>query len=110
MDRFIQQTIVQVLAPIWESHFHPHSCGFKPNRNAHQAVYQARSEIAQGKKWAVDLDLDAFFDRVNHDRLMNTLKRRIKDKDLLRLINRYLKSGIQRNEHKRENNTRGAAR
>jgi len=110
IDRFIQQAIAQVLAPIWEPHFHPHSYGFRPNRNAHQAVYQARSETEQGKKWVVDLDLDAFFDRVNHDRLMNTLKRRIKDKDLLRLINRYLKSGIQRNEHKRENNTRGAAR
>ncbi len=106
IDRFIQQAIAQVLAPIWEPHFHPHSYGFRPNRNAQQAVYQARSEIEQGKKWVIDLDLDAFFDRVNHDRLMQTLKRRIKDKDLLRLINHYLKSGIQRNGHK-EKTTQG---
>ena len=106
IDRFIQQAIAQVLAPIWEPHFHPHSYGFRPNRNAQQAVYQARSEIEQGKKWVIDLDLDAFFDRVNHDRLMQTLKRRIKDKDLLRLINHYLKSGIQRNGHK-EKTTEG---
>ena len=106
IDRLIQQAIAQVLAPIWEPHFHPHSYGFRPNRNAHQAVYQARSEIEQGKKWVVDLDLDAFFDRVNHDRLMQTLKIRVKDKALLRLINRYLKSGIQRDEYK-EKTTQG---
>jgi len=100
IDRLIQQAIAQVLAPIWEPHFHPHSYGFRPNCNAHQAVYQARSEIVQGKHWVVDLDLDAFFDRVNHDRLMHTLKSRVEDKDLLRLINRYLKSGIQRMGHK----------
>jgi len=106
IDRFIQQAIAQVLVPIWEPHFHSHSYGFRPNRSAHQAVYQAQSEIVQGKHWVVDLDLDAFFDRVNHDRLMCTLKRRIKDKALLRLINRYLKSGIQRNGHK-EKTTQG---
>jgi len=100
VDRLIQQAIAQVLTPIWEAQFHPHSYGFRPNRNAQQAVYQARSEIEQGKKWVVDLDLDAFFDRVNHDRLMQTLKSRIKDAPLLRLINCYLKSGIQRNGHK----------
>jgi len=106
VDRLIQQAIAQVLTPIWEAHFHPHSYGFRPNRNAQQAVYQARSEIEHGKKWVVDLDLDAFFDRVNHDRLMRTLKSRIKDDDLLRLINCYLKSGIQRNGHK-EKTTQG---
>ncbi len=100
VDRLIQQAIVQVLTPIWEPHFHPHSYGLRPNRNAQQAVYQARSGIAQGRKWIVDLDLDAFFDRVNHDRLMWTLKSRIKDDGLLRLINRYLKNGIQSNGHK----------
>ncbi len=106
IDRLIQQAIAQVLAPIWEPHFHPHSYGFRSKRNAHQAVYQAQSEIVQGKKWVVDLDLDAFFDRVNHDRLMQTLKSRIKDKSLLCLINRYLKSGIQRKGHK-EKTTQG---
>jgi len=97
VDRFIQQAIAQVLTPIWEPHFHPRSYGFRPNRNAHQAVYEAQSEIKQGKKWVVDLDLDSFFDRVNHDRLISTLKLRIKDKGLLRLINRYLKSSYQDN-------------
>jgi len=100
VDRVIQQAIAQVLAPIWEPHFHPHSYGFRPNCNAHQAIYQVQSEIVQGRKWVVDLDLDAFFDRVNHDRLIQTLKSRIEDKALLRLINRYLKSGIQRNGHR----------
>ena len=95
IDRLIQQAIAQVLSPIWEPHFHPRSYGFRPNCNAHQAINQARSEMVSGKRWVVDLDLDAFFDRVNHDRLMQTLTNRIKDKDLLRLINRYLKSSIQ---------------
>ncbi len=106
IDRLIQQAIAQVLAPIWEPHFHAHSYGFRPNCNAHQAIFKARSEIVQGRKWVVDLDLDAFFDRVNHDRLMQTLKSRVKDKALLRLINRYLKSGIQREEYK-EKTTQG---
>jgi group II intron reverse transcriptase/maturase len=107
IDRLIQQAIAQILAPIWEPHFHPHSYGFRPNCNAHQAVYQARSEIEQGKKWVVDLDLDAFFDRVNHDRLMQTLKSRIKDKALLSLINRYLRSGIQMSNGHKEKATQG---
>lgn len=106
IDRLIQQAIAQVLAPIWEPHFHTHSYGFRPNCSAHQAVFQAQSEIVQGRKWVVDLDLDAFFDRVNHDRLMWSLKSRVKDKALLRLINRYLKSGIQRDEYK-EKTTQG---
>jgi len=106
IDRLIQQSIAQVLTPIWEPHFHPHSYGFRPNRNAQQAVKQAQSEIVQGRQWVVDLDLDAFFDRVNHDRLMQALKIRTKDKDLLRLINRYLKSGIQNKGHK-EKTTQG---
>jgi len=66
IDRLIQQAIAQVLTPTREPHSHPHSYGFRPNRNAQQAVYQAQSEIKQGRKWVVDLDLDAFFDRVNH--------------------------------------------
>ena len=107
IDRLIQQAIAQVLTLIWEPHFHPHSYGFRPNRNAHQAIYQARSEIVQGKRWVVDLDLDAFFDRVNHDRLIGTLKGLIKDKALLRLINRYLKSGIQHHNGHKEKTTQG---
>ena len=97
LDRFIQQAISQVLAPIWEPLFHPHSYGFRANHNAHQAIYHVQSEILKGRHWVVDLDLESFFDRVNHDRLMHTLKEKIEDKDLLRLINYYLKSGIQFN-------------
>lgn len=95
LDRFIQQAIAQVLRWLWEPNFHPDSYGFRLMRSAHQAVYQARSYIRQGRKWVVDLDLDAFFDRVNHDRLMEKLKMRVSDNTLLRLINRYLKSGIE---------------
>ena len=94
VDRFIQQAIAQVLRWIWEPQFHPNSYGFRLMRNAQQAVYHAQGEIQKGRKWVVDLDLDSFFDRVNHDRLMHKLKGKINDKTLLRLINRYLKSGV----------------
>ena len=94
VDRFIQQAIAQVLRWIWEPQFHPNSYGFRLMRSAHQAVVHAQSEILKGRKWVVDLDLDSFFDRVNHDRLMHKLKEKIEDKTLLRLINRYLKSGV----------------
>lgn len=97
-DRFIQQAIAQVLNRIWEPRFHPNSYGFRPLRNAHQAVRHAQSEINNGKRWVVDIDFDSFFDRVNHDRLMQKLKEVIDDKALLRLINRYLKSGIEIND------------
>jgi len=96
-DRFIQQAIAQVLRWIWEPQFHSNSYGFRLKRSAQQAVLHAQSEIIKGRKWVVDLDLDAFFDRVNHDRLMHKLKVEIHDKALLRLINRYLKSGIEIN-------------
>lgn len=95
IDRFIQQAIAQVLRWIWEPRFHPNSYGFRLMHNAQQAVLQAQSDINRGKKWVVDIDLDSFFDRVNHDRLMHKLKEHINDKTLLRLINRYLKSGIE---------------
>ena len=99
VDRFIQQAIAQVLRWIWEPHFHPNSYGFRLMRSAQQAVLHAQSEIIKGRKWVVDLDLDAFFDRVNHDRLMHKLKLKIHDKPLLRLINRYLKSGVEIDGH-----------
>ncbi len=95
IDRLIQQAITQVLSPIFEAQFHPHSYGFRPKRNAQQAIYHVQREIKQGRSWVVDLDLEAFFDRVNHDRLMQRLKADIKAPDLLRLINRYLKAGIR---------------
>ncbi len=92
-DRLIQRAIAQVLAPIWETHFHPYSYGFRPNHSAYEAVRQAQSEMRAGKKWVVDLDLDALFGRVNHGRLMQTLKSRIQDQDRLRLINSIICGG-----------------
>lgn len=93
-DRFIQQAIAQVLQDIWEPLFHPNSYGFRPGRNAHQALRHAQQQIHAGKRWVCDLDLDAFFDRVNHDRLMHKLKAQVAEPTLLRLINRYLKADI----------------
>ena len=95
LDRFIQQAIAQVVQERWEPHFHPRSYGFRPQRSAHQAVRQLRSDIREGYGWVVDLDLEAFFDRVNHDRLIARLKRHVTDRALLCLINRYLKAGVR---------------
>jgi RNA-directed DNA polymerase len=94
LDRFIQQAIAQVVSAQWEPHFHRHSYGFRPQRSAHQAVREVQANIRAGYGWVVDMDLQAFFDRVNHDRLMARLKRRGIEADLLRLINRYLKAGV----------------
>lgn len=93
LDRFIQQAIAQVISAQWEPHFHNHSYGFRPQRSAHQAVRVVQANIRAGYGWVVDMDLQAFFDRVNHDRLMVRLKSRCTDARLLRLINRYLKAG-----------------
>lgn len=93
-DRLIQQAIHQVLSSLYDPHFSPHSYGFRPNRSAAQAVKQARHYIQQGRRWVVDMDLEKFFDRVNHDILMSRLAHKIKDKTLLTLIRRYLQSGI----------------
>ncbi|NOZ72602.1 MAG: group II intron reverse transcriptase/maturase [Chloroflexi bacterium] len=94
VDRFIGQAILQVLAPIFDSHFSEFSYGFRPGRSALMAVKQARNYIRAGHRWVVDLDLEKFFDRVNHDILMSRLARRIEDKRLLKLIRRYLEAGI----------------
>ncbi|MGB8634795.1 MAG: group II intron reverse transcriptase/maturase [Rhodanobacteraceae bacterium] len=94
LDRFIQQAMAQVISAQWEPHFHPHSYGFRPNRSAHQAVRQVHRAIGEGYGWVVDMDLESFFDRVNHDRLMARLKRRTNDATVLRLINRFLKAGV----------------
>lgn len=99
IDRFIQQAIAQIVSRLWEPTFHPNSYGFRPQRSAHQAIRHAQSTIVQGKRWVVDLDLQAFFDTVNHDRLMDRLGQRIQDPDLLKLIRRYLKSPIQDGQH-----------
>ena len=95
LDRFIQQAIAQVLQADWDAYFHDHSYGFRPGRNAHQAIRQAQTMIRSGHRWVVDCDLDAFFDRVNHDLLITQLKRHTHDDELLRLINRYLKAGVR---------------
>lgn len=97
LDRFIQQAIAQVLSRHWESQFHNNSYGFRPMRSAHQAVSYAKALLLSGKGWVVDLDLDAFFDRVNHDRLMSKLHSQIQDPALLKLIHRYLKARIEHN-------------
>ena len=89
LDRFIQQAIAQVISAQWEPHFHRHSYGFRPRRSAHQAVREVQTNIRAGYRWVVDTDLQAFFDRVNHDRLMARLQKPLPDADLLRLINRY---------------------
>lgn len=94
LDRLIQQAILQVLQPHFDATFSDWSFGFRPGRNAHQAVECARGHIAAGHRWVVDMDLKDFFDRVNHDVLMARLARRIEDKRLLRLIRLYLESGV----------------
>lgn len=94
MDRLIQQAILQVLTPLYDPQFSSHSYGYRPGRSAGQAVQQARDYVANGYGWVVDLDLERFFDRVNHDILMSRLARRIRDKRLLKLIRRYLEAGM----------------
>jgi RNA-directed DNA polymerase len=94
VDRLIQQALHQVLQPIFELTFSAASYGFRPGRNAHQALRQARQYVAQGKRWVVDIDLEKFFDRVNHDLLMSKLARKIGDARVLTLIRRYLEAGM----------------
>ena len=93
-DRLIQQAIHQKLSPIYEPYFSPYSFGFRPGRNAGQAISQASQYVREGNVWVVDIDLEKFFDKINHDRLMNRLSKAITDKRLLRLINAYLKTGM----------------
>jgi RNA-directed DNA polymerase len=93
-DRMIQQAIAQVLTQVYDPMFSEHSHGFRPKRSAHDAVKEAKGYIQQGYRWVVDIDLEKFFDKVNHDRLMATLAKRIKDKTLLKLIRKFLQSGI----------------
>ena len=97
LDRFIQQAILQVLQPIFDVTFSEHSHGFRPGRRAHDAVREAQRYVQGGKRWVVDVDVEKFFDRVNHDVLMGRLARRIGDRQLLRLIRRYLVAGVMAN-------------
>jgi group II intron reverse transcriptase/maturase len=94
LDRLIQQALLQVLQAQFESEFSEHSYGFRPARNAWQAVQRAQSYIGEGSRWVVDLDLEKFFDRVNHDILMSRVARRVQDERILKLIRRYLEAGM----------------
>ena len=106
LDRLIQQAMAQILQEDWESEFHNNSYGFRPQRNAHQAIRYAQSTIREGYTWVVDCDLESFFDEVNHDLLMVKLKKKHQDPLFLRLVNRFLKAGIQV-DGKTEASTRG---
>ena len=94
LDRFIQQALLQVLQPMFDPSFSEHSHGFRPGRRAHDAVREAQKYIQAGRKWVVDVDLEQFFDRVNHDVLMGKLAKRIGDRRVLGLIRRYLEAGM----------------
>jgi RNA-directed DNA polymerase len=94
LDRFVQQAVMQVLQRRWDRTFSDHSYGFRPGRSAHQAVEKAQQYIAEGYRWVVDLDLEKFFDRVNHDRLMARIAERVSDKRLMKLIRGFLRAGV----------------
>ena len=97
LDRFIQQALLQVLQPRFDPTFSEHSHGFRPGRRAHDAVREAQRHVQEGKRWVVDVDLEKFFDRVNHDVLMSRLGKRIEDRRVLGLIRCYLNAGIMAN-------------
>src|SRR6266576_2844000 len=97
LDRFVQQAVMQVLQRRWDPTFSQHSYGFRPRRSAHHAVAQAQQYIAQGYGWVIDLDLEKFFDRVNHDKLMGQIAKRVEDKRLLKLIRAFLNAGVMEN-------------
>jgi len=97
LDRFIQQAVMQVLQRRWDRTFSDYSYGFRPGRSAHQAVAQAQQYIAEGHSWCVDFDLEKFFDRVNHDKLMGQIAKRVEDKRLLKLIRAFLNAGVMEN-------------
>jgi RNA-directed DNA polymerase len=97
LDRFVQQAVLQVLQKRWDGTFSDHSYGFRPGRSAHQAVARAQQYVTERYRWVVDLDLEKFFDRVCHDRLMAKIAERISDKRLLKLIRAFLTAGVMEN-------------
>ena len=94
LDRLIQQALLQVLSPLYDPTFSDASFGFRPGRSAHQALDRAKEHVAEGYRWVVDMDLEKFFDRVNHDILMSRIARRVQDKRILKLIRVFLQAGI----------------
>jgi len=97
LDRMVQQAVMQVLQGRWDAEFSEHSHGFRPGRSAHQAVAKAQQYIVEGRRWVVYLDLEKFFDRGNHDKLMAAVARRVADKRMLKLIRAFLTAGVMKN-------------
>ncbi len=96
VDRLSQQALLQILQPIFEPGFSESSYGYRPGRSAQQAMQAARRYVREGRRWVVDLDLERFFDMVNHDVLMSKVEHRVKDRRVLKLIRRYLEAGLMR--------------
>ena len=94
VDRVVQQAIAQILTEVFEPEFSEHSFGFRPNRSAHMALKQAKAHINEGYRVVVDIDLEKFFDKVNHDKLMHLISEKVKDKRVLKLIRKYLTAGV----------------
>lgn len=107
LDRLIQQAIHRQLSPVWEPDFSEHSYGFRPGRSAHDAVRAAQGFIKAGKSWVIDIDLKNFFDRVDHDKLMQLVGRKVRDKRLLRLIGDYLRAPMQTPDGRQEKRPKG---
>jgi RNA-directed DNA polymerase len=95
LDRFVQQAVLQVLQQDWDASFSRHSFGFRPGRSAHQAITQSQRYLKKGYQWVVDMDLEKFFDRVNHDKLMDEVRKRVSDRRVCTLILRFLRSGVE---------------
>ncbi|MBW2594710.1 MAG: group II intron reverse transcriptase/maturase [Deltaproteobacteria bacterium] len=95
LDRFVQQALMQVLQREWDATFSESSYGFRPKRSAHQAIKQSQKYLKEGYRWVVDMDLEKFFDRVNHDKLMSEVRKRVSDRRVNTLILRFLRSGVE---------------